>query len=142
MEKSIPLTKYAHDILLEKRKSLELIIDKKVRPTIERQREINAARKELSEIESFLAGGYVRDFNERQPAAVQIGAVVVIEDMASNKKQEYRIMTRTTADPLNGVISNESPLAQRMMGLNLKNTFKFRNNYGKEESYKIISIQE
>jgi transcription elongation factor GreA len=141
MEKKIPLTQYAFDILSEKRKKLEDITNKKSKPTIERQREINAAKKELHEVEPYLRDGFVRNFNEKQPAMVQVGSVVVIEDMANGKRQEFRIMTRVTADPLNAVISNESPLAQKMLGLNLKNTFKFKDNYGREESYKIISIE-
>ena len=141
MEKTIPVNQYAYNILSGKRDHLQGLIDKKEKPTIERQRELNEARKELVEVEEIFNKAFVRDFNEKQPAMVQIGCVVTLENMATGDKREYRIMTRGTADPLNGVISNESPIAQKMMGLNLKNTFKFRDNYGQEDSYKIISIE-
>jgi transcription elongation factor GreA len=140
MEKTTPLTQYAFDILTTKRNELNSVVNRKTKPTIERQREVNIARKELSEVEGILERSYVREFNEKQPAMVQIGCTVVLEKMDSSEKREYRIMTRDTANPLKGVISNESPIAQKMMGLNLKNTFKIRDNYGKEESYKIVSI--
>lgn len=142
MDKTIPLTKYAHDILSAKQREFQTIINRQGKPTIEKQREVNLAKKELHEIETILNDSYVRDFNEKQPAMVQIGCVVILENMATGDKREYRIMTRTTADPLKGVISNESPIAQKMLGLNLKNTFKFRDNYGKEDGYKIVSIEE
>ena len=140
-EKTIPLTQYAFDILTAKKAEFQSIINRKLRPTIERQREVNMARKALQEVDSILDNAFVRAFNEKQPAMVQIGCVVVLENMTTGDKREYRIMTRDTANPLNGVISSESPLAQKMMGLNLKNTFKFKDNYGKEESYKITSIE-
>ncbi len=141
MEKTIPFTKEAYQLLSRRQSALQGTIDKKAKPTVERQHEVNAARKELHEINQVLEAGFVREFNEKQPAMVQIGSTVVIEDMKSGDKREYRIMTRTTAEPLKGVISNESPIAQRMLGLYLKNTFKFRDNYGKDESYKITSIE-
>lgn len=140
-EKTIPLTQYAFDVLTVKKEELQGIINRKLKPTIERQRELNAAKKALHEVDSVLDNGYVRVFNEKQPAMVQIGCVVVLENMTTGDRREYRIMTRDTANPLNGVISSESPLAQKMMGLNLKNTFKFKDNYGKEESFKITSIE-
>lgn len=140
-EKTIPLTQYGFDVLSKKQKELILVIKNKVTNTIEGQREINSAKKELAEIDSILNDAFVRPFDGKNPVQVQIGCTVKIENLSSGDKREYKIMTRTTADPLKGVISNESPLAQKILGLKLGNTFKFRDSYGKEDSYKVYSIE-
>jgi transcription elongation factor GreA len=140
-DKTIPLTQYGYDILSKKRKELTLVLKKKSNNSIERQREVNAAKKELAEIDEIFNDAYIRPFDENNPVQVQIGCTVVLENLNSGDKREYKIMTRTTSEPLKGVISNESPLAQKMLGLKLGNTFKFRDNYGKEDNFKVYSIE-
>ena len=134
MEEKIPLTSFAHKILSERQKEIGLFFSRKRKPTIENQRKANALKDELAEINSILKDSFVRDFDEKNPAQVQIGSVVKLENLITGDKREYTILTRFTSDPLKGVISNESPLAQKMLGLKLGNTFKFRNSYGKEDS--------
>lgn len=140
-EKNFPLTKFGFTVLSNKQKELSSKIAKKLKPTAERQREINSCKNELAEIEKILNDSYIRNFDEKNPAQVQIGCTVLLENLDSGDKREYTILTRTTANPLKGIISNESPLAQKMLGLKLGNTFKFKNNYGQSESYKIKTIE-
>lgn len=141
MEKTIPLTPFGHEVLSKRQKELLGIINRKKKPTLERQRELNSCRTELFEIEEILNNSFIRSFDEKNPVQVQIGCTIKLENLDTGDKREYTILSRTTADPLKGVISNESPLAQKMLGLKLGNTFKFRNNYGQEESYKVYSIE-
>lgn len=141
MEKTIPLLPFGYQVLSEKKKELLSIISSKKKLTVERQRELNNARKELAEIESILSEGYIREFDEKNPAQVQIGSTVLLENLTTSDKREFTILSRSTAAPLKGIISNESPLAQKMLGLNLGNTFKFKNNYGQEETFKIRNIE-
>ncbi|MBW6432032.1 GreA/GreB family elongation factor, partial [Patescibacteria group bacterium] len=140
-EKTIPITKFGFDVLSKRQKELISVINKKRTKDIESQRKVNAAKTELSEIEAILNESFVRPFDEKNPAQVQIGCTVNLENLSTGDKREYTILSRTTADPLKGIISNESPLAQKMIGLKLGNTFKFKNNYGQEESYKVYSIE-
>lgn len=141
MEKTIPLSQFGFNILSQRQKDLKAIVSKRRKPTIEWQRELNKAKNELAEIDEILERGFVRDFDERNPAQVQIGNTVTLENLHSFDKREYTILTRSTAEPLKGTISNESPLAQKMLGLKLGNTFKFKNNYGQEETFKIKNIE-
>jgi len=141
MEKTIPITPFGHEILSGRQRELLGVISRKKKPTPERQRELNRCRAELAEIEEILAASFVRSFDEKNAAEVQIGCTVRLENLFSGDKREYTILSRSTADPLKGVISNESPLAQKMLGLKLGNTFKYRGNYGQEESYKVYSIE-
>lgn len=140
-EKTIPLTKFGFDVLSKRQKELLSVINKKRTKDIESQRKVNAAKAELLEIEAILNESFLRPFDEKNPAQVQIGSTVSLENLVTSDKREYTILSRTTADPLKGIISNESPLAQKMLGLKLGNTFKFKNNYGQEESYKVHSIE-
>lgn len=140
-EKKIPITQFGFDVLSKRQKELNSVINKKRSKDIESQRKLNAAKAELLEINSILNASFLRPFDERNPAQVQIGSTVSLENLVTSDKREYTILSRTTADPLKGIISNESPLAQKMLGLKLGNTFKFKNNYGLEESYKVYSIE-
>lgn len=141
MEKTIPLSPFGFKVLSKKQEELSSIISRNKKPTSERQRELNTVRKELSEVENILNDGFIREFDEKNPAQVQIGSTVLLKNLSTSDKQEFIILSRCTADPLKGIISNESPLAQKMLGLKLGNTFKFKNNYGQEETFKIKNIE-
>lgn len=140
--RTIPISPFGFEVLNKRKKELEdLISSKRNDRKIESQRVINQARSELSEIKSILDNGFVRSFDEKNPAQVQIGSTVLLENLSNNDVREYTILSRSIANPLKGIISNESPLAQKMLGLKLGNTFKFKNHYGQEEVYKIKSIE-
>ena len=102
---------------------------------------LQAFDKELSEINQLLAASEVVEFSEKEPVMVMIGAQVSLENLRTGDVRDYVIMTRSTANPLKGVISNESPLAQKILGLKLGNTFKFRDLGGQEDTFKIKSIE-
>ncbi len=141
MEKTIPITPFGHEILSARREELLGLVSKNKKLTARKQPEPSGYQNELIEIENILDKSFVRSFDEKNPAQVQIGSVVKVESLSTGDKREYTILSRSTANPLKGIISNESPLAQKMLGLKLGNTFKYRNNYGSEESYKICSIE-
>lgn len=137
----IPLTDYGYKILFTRQDQLAKLIKKSAGNSIERQRELNSAKQELAEIEKILNNAFVHNFDEKNPAKVIIGSSVALENLDTGDKREYRIMTRTTSNPLKGVISNESPLAQKMLGLKLGNTFKFCDNFGKICVFKVRHIE-
>lgn len=53
---------------------------------------------------------------------VQIGSTVKIRFMDTDEEQEYSIVGSTEADPLNGKLSNETPLAQAILQKNVGDT--------------------
>jgi len=101
-----------------------------------------AKRKEFSELEKIINSLEAVEFSEKEPATVIIGTKVVLEDMKTGDNREYTIMTRSTSNPMKAIISNESPLAQKMLNLKLGNTFKFKDFSGYEEVYKIKTIEQ
>lgn len=132
------ITKLAQNELEAKERELRKFLEKsrEQAPVFE----LKKAEAELAEIETFLKDAEVVEFSEKEPAIVLIGTRVTLENLKTGDTREYTILTRTTANPLKGVISNESPLAQKILNLKLGNTFKFADNTGQEETFKIKLI--
>jgi transcription elongation GreA/GreB family factor len=137
MDKNILITPHGHSVLTAKRKEL-------VRTSTKKNADGNivaAANHDLLEINEVLDNAVITNFDENTPVSVIIGCNVMLENLKNGDKREYTIMTRSTSNPLKGVLSNESPIAQKMMGFKLGNTFKFKDISGVEDSYKIASIE-
>lgn len=135
---TIPITPYGFRVLSDKKK----ILTKDLK-SAQKHADIKAAifERDLKELEELLAKSEVIEFNESRAASVELGTKVTLEDLKSGDKREYTIMPRQAANPLKGVISIDSPLAQKMMGFKLGNTFKIKNIDGSETSYKIKNIE-
>lgn len=71
----------------------------------------------IQELENMLQAGHYQiiDTKKKGKKNVQIGSTVKIEFMDTNEVEEYHIVGSTEADPLNGKISNETPLAIAML---------------------------
>jgi transcription elongation factor GreA len=138
-EKTNKITKLAEKALKEKKAFLEGVLSKK--PKKAEELHFAQCKIQLEEVNLVMENCEVVEFSQDSPALVIIGSRVTLENLRNGDRREYTILTRSTADPLKGVISNESPLAQKMMGLKLGNTFKFKDLAGIEESYKIITIE-
>ena len=52
---------------------------------------------------------------KRKTAIVKLGSTVTIKDLSENKEKSFNIVGSVEADPLNGKLSNNSPLAEAMM---------------------------
>lgn len=72
----------------------------------------------INELENMLQAGHYEIINtkKRGKKNVQIGNTVTLEFMDTNEVEEYSIVGSTEADPLNGKVSNETPLAQAILG--------------------------
>jgi transcription elongation GreA/GreB family factor len=138
-QKTNKITKLAEKALKEKKAELEELLSRK--PKKAEEIHFAQSKMQLEEVTITLDSCEVMEFSQDSPALVIIGSRVTLENLRNGDRREYVILTRSTADPLKGVISNESPLAQKMMGLKLGNTFKFKDLAGIEESYKIITIE-
>lgn len=139
MAKTIPMTQFGFRALSKKQKELDRVLmrTKKQDPS-----HASLYQKQLGELDDLIKNSQVIEFDEKSPASVQIGTNVIIENLKTGDRREYTIMSPATANPVKGVISYESPIAEKMMGLKLGNTFKTKDRItGQEESYKIISIE-
>ncbi|CAM3973267.1 transcription elongation factor GreA [Alkalicoccus chagannorensis] len=51
-----------------------------------------------------------------ESSSVQVGKTVKIKELPDEDEEEYTIVGRAEADPLEGKISNDSPMARSLMG--------------------------
>ena len=68
---------------------------------------------------------------------VTIGSVVVVKN--GNKKQTFTIVGPVEANPLEGKISNESPIGKALLGLKVDEIAELKTPKGATK-YKIVSI--
>ena len=70
---------------------------------------------------------------------VSIGSNVIIEYIDDNEKEEYSIVGSKEADPFSNKISNESPIAQAILGQKKGATVSVDSPNGKYD-VKIVAI--
>lgn len=75
--------------------------------------ERNEAR--ISEIEHILANVQVITA-PKSDGKVVLGSTVTLKSTTSGKTKEFQVVGTVEADPLNGKISDESPIGQALMG--------------------------
>lgn len=110
--------------------------------------EYDAAKEEQGEIESrivqlenLLRNAEVIDEDVLKMDVVNLGSKVTVLDVEFNEEMEYTIVGSTEADPMNGRISNESPLGVALLGQKLGTTVMADTPDG-EVAFKIVNIQK
>ena len=78
--------------------------------------EQGAIEAEISEIEDKLRNGKIINKNRIDTSKVNIGCFVKIYDVDFDEEVEYQIIGSTESDPSKGLISNESPVGQALLG--------------------------
>lgn len=92
----------------------------------------------LIELEMLLKNAQIiSSINNNQ---VNLGSKVVVELVDDGIKKEYQIVSFNEANPLEGKISNESPLGQALLGHSLNDLIEF-NAPKKIVKYKIVEIK-
>jgi transcription elongation factor GreA len=70
---------------------------------------------------------------------IAVGSVVLLTNGAG-KKMEYTIVGSVEADPLEGKISDESPIGQALIGKKVNDSFTIKTPGG-EVSYSVTEIK-
>ena len=71
---------------------------------------------EIVEIETLLRNAVLIDEENIDTHVVNIGATVRVKNMDLNEEFEYQIVGSAEADPMDGRISNESPIGKALLG--------------------------
>lgn len=71
---------------------------------------------------------------------VELGSRVILLEEGSDEPETYLIVGSAEADPLNGRISNESPLGQALIGARVGDTVVVKAPAG-ELRFKVISVE-
>lgn len=110
--------------------------------------EYDAAKEEQGEIESrivqlenLLRNAEVINEDVLKMDVVNLGSKVTVLDVEFDEEMEYTIVGSTEADPMNGRISNESPLGMALLGQKVGATVMADTPDG-EVAFKILNIQK
>lgn len=93
----------------------------------------------IVEIETMLNNAKVIDEDNIDTDVVSVGSKVTVMDMEDKEEEEYLIVGSTEADPMNGKISDESPVGSALLGHKIDEVVTVEAPLGKME-YKIVKI--
>lgn len=117
--------------------------DKDVRENVP----LEAAREQLGhvesrirEIENTLKAAVVMDASQREKGqAVKLGMCVHLKDLATNREMSYILVGRTEANPLEGKISDVSPLGKALVNRSVGEEVEVETPRGKSR-YRILNV--
>lgn len=100
------------------------------------QRDIEAR---IEELENLLKHAEVYVEDEASTDAVGIGSYVRLLDLEVDEELDFKIVGSTEANSLEGKISNESPVGQRLLGKKVGDVVSVDSQMG-EIQYKVLRI--
>ena len=71
----------------------------------------------IAKLEAMARNAKVIDEKQLNKEEVNVGSIVKIKDLSVGEVEEYSIVGSAEADPLEGKISNESPVGSKLIGL-------------------------
>lgn len=95
----------------------------------------------IAEIESQLKNVRVLDESELSNETVHIGSKITIKEVATGDQEVYKIVGSTEADPMNGRISDESPVGKAMLGHEVGDVVEVEIPSG-AVSYQLLEIDK
>ena len=96
--------------------------------------------RRIAEIEETLRNSTIVQEKSKVSKTVVIGANVKIRDLSDNSETTYRITSTVEADPMNNVISNESPLGKALFGKRVGDVAVVK--VAEEYSVEILAIEK
>ena len=70
----------------------------------------------ISQVEMMIRNSKIIENNETDPNVVSLGKTVVFKELPDGEEEEYIIVGSAEADPFEGKISNDSPIAKSLIG--------------------------
>ena len=95
----------------------------------------------IAEIENQLKNVRVLDESELNPEVVHVGSKIRIRETGTTQEETYKIVGSTEADPINGRISDESPVGKSMLGHSVGDVVEVLIPSG-AVSYELIEISK
>ncbi len=135
------------DLILVRRKDVaEKIKEARGQGDLSENAEYDAAKEEQAEIENrileiedIITNAEVVSNAEVDRDTVSVGCRVKLFDVEFDEEVEYQLVGSTEADPMNGKISNESPIGKAIIGHKAGDTVSFDTPEGTCE-YKVLEI--
>lgn len=70
----------------------------------------------INQIEKMIRNAVIIEEDNTNTTVVTLGKTVTFKELPDGEEEEYTIVGRAEADPLEGKISNDSPMAQSLIG--------------------------
>ncbi|MDN7240404.1 transcription elongation factor GreA [Planococcus sp. N028] len=93
----------------------------------------------IAQLESMVRNAVIINEDETNKDIVRLGTTVTFVEIPSGDEESYTIVGSAEADPLEGRISNDSPIAKSMIGRSIGENVKVLTPGGEME-IKIVSI--
>lgn len=94
----------------------------------------------IASIEEKLRSATVVNEKDLEIETVQVGNTVHLKDQKTNKSVKYKVVGSSEADPINGKLSNESPIGKALMGHKKNDIVKVPVPRGPQRQLKITKI--
>ena len=94
----------------------------------------------IAELEEMLRHAVIHNEEESDKGLVTLGSIVVVHDYTYDEDVEYRIVGSNEADPMEGKISDLSPIGAAIIGHKAKDVVTFETPKG-ESKLKIKSVK-
>ena len=94
----------------------------------------------IAELQDFIEHAIITEDTE-DTSKVGTGSTVTVLDLDSNIEEKYKIVTTQESDPMNGCISDESPIGGGLFGHEAGDTVAIETPAG-VINYRILSIEK
>ena len=94
----------------------------------------------IAEVENILANYVVIEEEPSDGSSVRLGSTVTVLDEEFDETMVYKIVGSQEADPMNGVISEDSPFGKALLGKNAGDEVTVDAPAGPVE-YKILKVE-
>ncbi|AKG04248.1 transcription elongation factor GreA [Salimicrobium jeotgali] len=136
-----------HELKTEKRKEVvERIKTARDFGDLSENSEYDAAKDEqafvesrIQQIENMIRNAVIIENTSDNPDVVTLGKSVTFQELPEGDEEKYTIVGSAEADPFEGKISNESPMAQSLLGKEIGDKVTVQTPAG-DLKVKIISV--
>ena len=94
----------------------------------------------ISELEEMIAHARIMDESELDVNVVNVGSTVTVRRVETDTKTTYQIVGSFGADPLNGKVSDESPIGAALKGARVGETVEVTTPNGKVFHLEVVEI--
>lgn len=94
----------------------------------------------IAELEHMIANAHVMDASELDEDVVNVGSVVEVRRLETGKVVTYTLVGSFGADPVNGKISDESPIGAALKGSRVGETVEFAAPNGNVFQLEVLNI--
>lgn len=142
---------YEHAVTVRRKEVAEHLKEARSYGDLSENAEYDAAKDEqvalemrIAELEEILRGAKVVDEKKRKKNRIDVGTVAVVEYVnihGKKTKKEFKIVGSAESDPIEGKLSNESPVGFALMGAKEGQTVKV-NLPERVVKYTVVKIKK